>query len=210
MAILAAAPSVQWKPHGDPPVTGPALPDRTAVHPSLPAVSPPLDPALPPDQPAGGLAGGRRAAGGAGLRRRWTRGRAGPAGEPILPHPIGSRRSPIRFGLALDPETNRAVQPVRSLPRRSGVRLLGDAPAAAHRARPSSWRWSASAAPAGRAGAVDPAHHRRDAGPLPSRSRTDDLLAAWGGGRFEMRIFLGRQASADGDRALQAGRRGIG
>ena len=36
---------------------------------------------------------------------------------------------------------------------------------------------------------------------------TDDLLAAWGGGRFEMRIFLGQQSGADRDRALQAGRR---
>ena len=160
MAIVAAAPPVQWKPHGDPPVTGPALPDRTAVHPSLPAVCPSLDSTLPPDQPRDGLAGRRRAAGGAGLRGRWTRRRAGPPRKPVVPHAVsvGGASDPVRAGARRRHPPRR---PARARPpRRPDIRLLRDADRAANVLDHLRGGGAHQRPAARRPGTIDPAHHR--------------------------------------------------
>ena len=123
----------------------------------------------------------------------------GPAAEQGL---LGSRSSPtpseptalpIRFGLALDPDTNRAVRRVRGFhagqtfaysvtlrrpPTTSSIfvevqRISGQPRVVQER--------SIQHITAGR---------QTFAFTVP----TDALLAAWGGGRFEMRIFFGQQS----------------
>ena len=126
----------------------------------------------------------------------------GPAAEQGLlgdrssPTPMADAAVPVRFGLALDPETNRAVERVRQFtagqpfvysvtlsepPIASTVfveveRLSGGTPRIVQERSPQQIT-------AGR---------RTFALVL----RTDDLLAAWGAGRFEMRIFLGQEGAA--------------
>ena len=121
----------------------------------------------------------------------------GPAAEQGL---LGSQSSarpsadgalPIRFGLALDPDTNRAVQRTRSY--RPGQTFaysvtLPQPPV-------SSSIFVEVERISGRARVVQEASlqtitagRRTFAFTVP----TDDLLAAWGAGRFEMRIYLGQ------------------
>jgi hypothetical protein len=126
----------------------------------------------------------------------------GPAAEQGLlgnrssPSPSPGAAIPIRFGLALDPDTNRAVQRVGRFaagqpfvysvtlpepPATSTIfveveRLSGETPRIVQER-------SVERIAAGR---------RTFALAL----RTDDLLAAWGAGRFEMRIFLGQERAA--------------
>ncbi|HEY8180294.1 MAG TPA: hypothetical protein VIH33_07815 [Candidatus Limnocylindria bacterium] len=124
----------------------------------------------------------------------------GPAAEQGL---LGSRSSPtpsasaaltIRFGQALNPDTNRAVGPARGYhagqtfaysvtlaqpPTTSSIfvevqRISGQPRVVQER--------SVQHITAGR---------RTFAFTVP----TDDLLAAWGDGRFEMRIFLGQETT---------------
>ena len=126
----------------------------------------------------------------------------GPAAEQGL---LGDRSSPtpstgaaiaIRFGLALDPDTNRAVQRVRQFtagqpfvysvtlpepPTTSTIfveveRLSGQAPRIVQERALQ--------------------HITAGSRTFALTLRTDDLLAAWGAGRFEMRIFLGGERAA--------------
>jgi len=124
----------------------------------------------------------------------------GPAAEQGL---LGSRSSltpspsaalPIRFGLALDPDSNRVVRPVR-----------------AHRAG-QTFAYSVTLTQPPMVSSIFVEVERISGTPRVVQERsiqhitagrrtfaftvpTDDLLAAWGGGRFEMRIYLGQQSA---------------
>jgi hypothetical protein len=124
----------------------------------------------------------------------------GPAAEQGL---LGSRSSPtstasaaaaIRFGLALDADTRRAIRPVRAY--RAGQTFaysvtLTEPPL-------SSTIFVEVERLSGRPRVVQErsiqhitAGRRTVAFTVP----TDDLLGAWGSGRFEMRIYLGQQGA---------------
>ena len=108
--------------------------------------------------------------------------------------PSASAALPIRFGLALDPDTNRAVRPVR-----------------AHRAGQTfAYSVTLTQPPIGssifveveRISGTPRVVQKRSIQHITAGRRTfaftvptDDLLAAWGGGRFEMRIYLGQQSA---------------
>ncbi|HET9540863.1 MAG TPA: hypothetical protein VFQ46_09715 [Candidatus Limnocylindria bacterium] len=124
----------------------------------------------------------------------------GPAAEQGLlgsrssPTPSASAALPIRFGLALDADTRRAVRPVPA--HRAGQTFaysvtLTEPPT-------SSTIFVEVERISGRPRVVQErsiqhitAGRRTIAFTVP----TDDLLAAWGGGRFEMRIYLGQQTT---------------
>ena len=124
----------------------------------------------------------------------------GPAAEQGL---LGSRSSPtpsppaalpIRFGQALDPDSHRAVRPVRG-----------------HRAGQTfAYSVTLTQPPMGstifveveRISGTPHVVQERSIQHITAGRRTfaftvptDDLLAAWGDGRFEMRIYLGRQSA---------------
>ena len=124
----------------------------------------------------------------------------GPAAEQGLlgsrasPTPSASSTLPIRFGLALDPDRNRAVQRARSFhagqPFAYSVTLAR--PAASSDIYVEVERVS---------GEPRIVQERSIQHITPGRRTfaftvpTDDLLAAWGAGRFEMRIYE-RQSGA--------------
>ena len=124
----------------------------------------------------------------------------GPAAEQGLlgsrssPTPSASAALPIRFGLALDADTRRAVRPVR-----------------AHRAG-QTFAYSVTLSQPPTSSSIFVEVERISGRPRVVQERsiqhitagrrtiaftvpTDDLLAAWGGGRFEMRIYLGQQTT---------------
>jgi hypothetical protein len=129
----------------------------------------------------------------------------GPAAEQGVlggtPSPSQPSPMPIRFGQALDPDTNRAVNQTRRF--RSGDRFA----------------YSVTLARAfGTADILVEISRLEDGGRVVVQPRSvqhilpnlrtfafvvqaDDLLAAWGAGSYEMRIFL-----PDGDEALATGR----
>ena len=121
----------------------------------------------------------------------------GPAAEQGLlgsqssPTPTASGALPIRFGLALDPDTQRAVQRTRSY------------------APGQTFAYSVTLAQPPATSDIFVEVERISGRPRVVQERsiqhitagrrtfsfsvpTDDLLAAWGPGRFEMRIYLGR------------------
>jgi hypothetical protein len=125
----------------------------------------------------------------------------GPAAEQGL---LGSRSSPtpsaptalpIRFGLALDPDTNRAVRRVRGF--HAGQTF---AYSVTLRQPPTT---SSIFVEVQRISGQPRVVQERSIQHIAAGRRTfaftvpaDALLAAWGGGRFEMRIFLGQQSGA--------------
>ena len=121
----------------------------------------------------------------------------GPAAEQGLlgsqssPTPSAGVGLPIRFGLALDPDTNRAVQRARSF--RAGqafaysVTLAQPAATADIFVEVERLSGRPRIVQERAIQHIDPAR-RTFAFTVP----TDDLLAAWGAGRFEMRIYLGQ------------------
>jgi hypothetical protein len=116
--------------------------------------------------------------------------------SPSQPSPL-----PIRFGQALDPDTNRAINRTRRF--RSGDRFaysvtLPRAPGTA------DILVEISRLEDGGTVVVQPRsvqHILPKVRTFAFVVRADDLLAAWGAGSYEMRIFLG-----DGDEALAIGR----
>lgn len=119
----------------------------------------------------------------------------GPAAEQGLlggrasPTPTPATALPIRFGLAIDPDTNRAIQRARSFragqpfaysvtlarPAASGT-IFVEVERVSGQPRIVQGRSIQHITPGGRTFAFT----------VP----TDDLLAAWGAGRFEMRIYV--------------------
>lgn len=107
---------------------------------------------------------------------------------------------PIRFGTGLDPDTNRAVNRTRrfrssdqfaysvTLPRRANTEDI--------------FVEIARLEDAGRVVVQEPAlqHILPELRTFAFQVRTDDLLAAWGAGSYEMRIFL-----EEGDEPLAIG-----
>jgi hypothetical protein len=105
--------------------------------------------------------------------------------SPNQPSPL-----PIRFGQALDPDTNRAIKLTRRF--RSGDRFaysvtLATAP------RTTDILVEITRIEAGSRTVVQPRsvqHILPKVRTFAFAVRTDDLLAAWGAGSYEMRIFL--------------------
>jgi hypothetical protein len=122
----------------------------------------------------------------------------GPAAEQGLlgdrssPRPSASAPIAIRFGLALDPDTNRAVQRVR--------RFAAGQTFAYSVTLPEAPTTSTIFVEVQRISGQTPriVQERTQQQITAGRRtvslilRTDDLLAAWGAGRFEMRIFVGQ------------------
>jgi hypothetical protein len=106
--------------------------------------------------------------------------------SPSQPSPV-----PIRFGQALDPDTNRAIHRTRRF--RSGDRFaysvtLARAPGTA------DILVEISRVQDGGAAVIQPRsvqHILPNVRTFAFTVQTDDLLAAWGGGSYEMRIFIG-------------------
>jgi hypothetical protein len=123
----------------------------------------------------------------------------GPAAEQGLlgnrssPSPSAADALPIRFGLALDPDTNRAVQRVRRF--RAGQTVAYSVTLA----QPATT--STIFVEVRRIGGQAPRVVQEKAVQRITEGRrtfaftvpSDSLLEAWGAGQFEMRIFLGRQ-----------------
>jgi hypothetical protein len=119
----------------------------------------------------------------------------GPAAEQGVlggtPSPSPSAVLPIRFGQGLHPETNRAVQRTRRF--RSGdpfaYSVTLPRPPATTEIKVEVIRLEAG----GRVVVQEPSLQRilPRARTFGFEVRTDDLLAAWGAGDYEMRIFLG-------------------
>jgi hypothetical protein len=122
----------------------------------------------------------------------------GPAAEQGLlggrssPTPSAPASIPIRFGLAVDPESNRAIQRVG--------RFGAGQPFAYSVTLPAPPTTSTVFVEVERLSGPAPriVQERTEQQIIAGRRtfalvlRTDDLLAAWGAGRFEMRIFLGQ------------------
>jgi hypothetical protein len=116
--------------------------------------------------------------------------------SPSQPSPL-----PIRFGQALDPDTNRAIQRTRRF--RNGDRFaysvtLANAPGTA------DILVKITRLGEGRGTVVQPRsiqHILPNVRTFAFTVPADDLLAAWGAGSYEMRIFL-----KDGDVPLAVGR----
>ncbi|HYN63645.1 MAG TPA: hypothetical protein VES36_03495 [Candidatus Limnocylindrales bacterium] len=129
----------------------------------------------------------------------------GPAAEQGVlggtPSPGQPSPLPIRFGQGLDPDTNRAIHRTRRF--RSGDRFaysvtMASAPSTA------DILVEISRLQDGRAKVVQPKsvqHILPKVRTFAFAVRADDLLAAWGAGSYEMRIFIG-----DGDTPLAVGR----
>jgi hypothetical protein len=123
----------------------------------------------------------------------------GPAAEMGLlgsrssPIPSASARLPIRFGLALHPDTQRAVERVRRFHagQQFAYSVTLDRPAT------TSSIFVEVAAIGGNAPRVvqekSMQHITEGRRTFAFTVPTDNLLAAWGGGQFEMRIFVDRQ-----------------
>ena len=121
----------------------------------------------------------------------------GPAAEQGLlgsqssPTPSAGVGLPIRFGLAIDPDTNRAIQRARSFragqPFAYSVSLAQPAATADIFVEVERLSGRPRIVQERAIQHIDPTR-RTFAFTVP----TDELLAAWGAGRFEMRIYLGR------------------
>lgn len=135
----------------------------------------------------------------------------GPAAEQGL---LGSRASPtpsanislpIQFGLALDPDTHRAVQRVRRF--RAGQPFAYSV--TLRRPPTTSTIFVEVERISGHTPRVvqERSIQRITAGrrTFAFTVATDDLLAAWGAGQFEMRIYLGRDTAP-----IAIGRFGLG
>ncbi len=124
----------------------------------------------------------------------------GPAAEQGLlgsrssPTPSAAAALPIRFGLALNADTNRATRPVRGF----------------HAGQPFAYSVTLNQPPTTstifveveRVSGQPRVVQERSIQHITAGRRTfaftvpaNDLLAAWGAGRFEMRIFLGQQTT---------------
>ena len=122
-------------------------------------------------------------------------------GSRSSPTPSPSAALPIRFGLALDPDTNRAVRRVRSF----------------HAGQP--FAYSVTLTQPSTTSTIFVEVERISGQPRVVQERsiqritegrrtfaftvdTNDLLVAWGAGRFELRVFLG----LEGGEAIAIGR----
>jgi hypothetical protein len=107
------------------------------------------------------------------------------------PSPSGHRAPlPILFGTALDPDTNRAIH--RSKRFRSGDPFAYSV-TLGHRPRRQKIYVEVSRLESGSRVVVQeraPQHILPEPRTFAFRVRTDDLLAAWGAGDYEMRIFI--------------------
>jgi len=115
-------------------------------------------------------------------------------GSRASPTPSSPAALPIRFGLALDPDTNRAVRRVRSFHggQRFAYSVTLPQPAATSTIFVEVVRIGQSPRVVQERSIQHITAGRRT---FAFTVRTDDLLAAWGAGRFEMRIFLGAEAA---------------
>ncbi len=116
--------------------------------------------------------------------------------SPSQPSPL-----PIRFGQALDPDTNRAIQRTRRY--RNGDRFAYSVTLASPPGTTDIFV-KITRLGEGRGTVVQPRsvqHILPNVRTFAFTVRADDLLAAWGAGSYEMRVFL-----RDGDVPLAVGR----